>query len=96
LEEIAMCKEVAILRADGSADYVCNKGEIEERMGGPVPGVENSQENGCLCPMDEEATAKLYGYALSVGWDSHGVDLVMTPNVQLTGRPQGSPSATAG
>ncbi len=80
-----MCKEVAILRADGSADYVCNKGEMEQRMGGPVPGMEDSQDNGCLCPMDEEATAKLYGYALSVGWDSHGVDLVMTPNAELNG-----------
>lgn len=81
-----MCKEVAILSADGSADYVCNKGEIEQRMGGPVPGMEDSPENGCLCPMDDESTAKRYGYTLSVGWDSHGVDLVMTPNAGDKGR----------
>ena len=74
-----MCKEFGILGTDGEADYVCTKGEIERRLGGPVPGLEGDPDNGCLCNLDEDATAKLYGYTFLSGWSSHGVDIIMVP-----------------
>ena len=77
-----MCKEIAILRKDGSAIFVNNKIEIEVALCGEVPGLEDSPDNSCLCPLDEDATAKKFGYMITNGWDTrYSCDLVMTPNV---------------
>lgn len=91
-----MCTEIAILNTDGSADYVSIKSEIEQRLGGPVPGMDGLPEDCCLCPLDEVATAKLYGYSLSAGWDSHGADWVMAPTPPIAQAEQPhAPSAVA-
>ena len=79
-----MCKEIAILRKDGSAILVDKKGEIEAELGGEVPGLEGEPSNSCLCPLDEIATAKKFGYTITSGWDTpYSCDLLMTPNVVL-------------
>lgn len=73
-----MCKEVAIVKADGTFDIAENKEQIERLLGGPVPGLEGAPGTSCLCPIDAEATAARYGFTVSAGWDTHDCDLVMT------------------
>jgi hypothetical protein len=78
-----MCKEIAILKADGTADYVCTVSDLMQRMGCYIPSLDGLPDNNCLCPLDEAALAKQTGYTISCGWDTpYHCDLVMTPNVK--------------
>lgn len=87
-----MCKEIAILRSDGTADYVSTKAEIEQRLGCYIPSLDGSLDNGCLCPLDEAELEKVTAYKVTNGWDTpYGCDLVMTPNEEITGSPKASP-----
>ncbi len=76
-----MCVEIAILRADGTADYVTNKAELEQRLGCYIPSLDGASEISCLCPLDESELEKVSDYKVTVGWDTpYHCDLLMTPN----------------
>ena len=81
-----MCKEIAILRADGTADYVSNKAELEQRLGCYIPSLDCHTEDSCLCALDETELEQVADYKVTVGWDTpYHCDLVMTPNDQNQG-----------
>ena len=77
-----MCKEIAIIRADGTADYATCKAELVRHLGCYIPSLDDSPDDGCLCPLNESELEKVADYKVTAGWDTpYHCDLVMTPNV---------------
>lgn len=70
-----MCKEVMVVRADGSYGWASTKIELERLLGGAVPGLASSPDDACLCPMDEEATAARFACDVKDCLDPYGPDL---------------------
>lgn len=71
-----MCKEVMVVRTDGSYGRASTKIELERLLGGAVPGLEGSPNHTCLCPMDDEATATRFNCDVQECLDPYGSDLV--------------------